>query len=182
VSSFAWGVIGILGGLLVMALGDLVSEEVRGWLDLLPCGILRLAARRLDPETREAIYEEDWLPELIYALRGAESRPITRVVKGVCFATGLFISARRVEAIPRAVNTTASTAVSAGVASATAEAFASVLTVIEVKDSDTARARDAVSKLRDRIGSRAFPGQLLPGDTKQQPDVLIWTSHPGAPH
>lgn len=113
----------LVGGFLVIALGDLVSEEVRGWLDLLPRGILHLAARRLAPETREAIYEEDWLPELIYALRGAESRPITRVVKGIYFALGLLISARKVEVIPPAVSTAASVVVAAGVVSATAEVF-----------------------------------------------------------
>jgi hypothetical protein len=146
-----------VGGLLVIAFGDLVSEEVRGWLDLLPRGILRLAARRLAPETREAIYEEDWLPELIYALSGAESRPITRLVKGTYFSLGLFISARRVEAIPPTASTRASAAGLAGTASATSEAFGSFLTMIQLNDSEIARARDAVSELRERMGSRAFP-------------------------
>lgn len=128
-SGFAWATICFLGGLLLITFGDLVSEEVRGWLDLLPRSILRLAARRLEPETRQAIYEDDWLPELIYALRGAESRPITRVIKGTCFALGLFISARKIEAIPPTVSTTASVEVVAGVASATAEAFGPHLNV-----------------------------------------------------
>jgi hypothetical protein len=104
VSGFAWAAICFMDAALIMALGDLASEEIRGWLDLLPRGILHLAAMRLDPEMREAIYQEDWLPELIYALRGAESRPITRLIKGTYFALGLFISARKVEAIPSDVS------------------------------------------------------------------------------
>jgi hypothetical protein len=78
------------------ALGDLVSEEIRGWLDLAPRGVLRLAAAQLPSEVREGIYEGEWLPDLIYELRGAESRPITRVIRGTSFALGLLIAARRI--------------------------------------------------------------------------------------
>ena len=93
-TGLAWGVLCVLGMFLLAALGDLVSEEIRGWLDLAPRAILRLAAARLDPGLREAIYQEEWLPELIYVLRGAESRPITRLIRGVRFAFGLLLSAR----------------------------------------------------------------------------------------
>lgn len=106
-SGFAWAVTCFLGGLLTIAFGELVSEEVRGWLDLLPRGVLWLAARRLDPHKREVIYEDDWLPELTYALRGDESRPITRVIKGTYFALGLFIATRKVQAIPPTASTAA---------------------------------------------------------------------------
>ena len=91
-----WAVLGFLGVLLVAALGDLVSEEIRGWLDLIPRGILRLAAVQLDQAQRETIYQDEWLPELQFALRGAESRPITRLILGTRYALGLLIAARRV--------------------------------------------------------------------------------------
>lgn len=91
-----WVVLGFVSAALLAALGDLVSEEIRGWLDLLPRGILRLAAAELEPAQRETIYEEEWLPELCFALRGAESRPITRLIIGAWYAIGLLISARRV--------------------------------------------------------------------------------------
>jgi len=91
-----WTVLGFLGAFLVVALGDLVSEEIRGWLDLVPRGILRLAAARLEPAQRETIYSEEWLPELCYALRGAESRPVTRLVLGIRYALRLLVAARRV--------------------------------------------------------------------------------------
>jgi hypothetical protein len=72
-TGWIWGVLCLVGVFLFAGLGDLVSEEIRGWLDLAPHAILRLAAARLDPKWREAVYEEDWLPELAYLLRGDES-------------------------------------------------------------------------------------------------------------
>jgi hypothetical protein len=78
------------------ALGDLVSEEIRGWLDLAPRAILRLASTQLESSQRETIYRDEWLPELVYVLRGAESRPITRLIRGTSFALGLLIAARRI--------------------------------------------------------------------------------------
>jgi ThiF family len=93
-TGLAWGALGLIGMFLFGALGDLVSEEIRAWLDLVPHAILRLAAAQLDPELRESIYEGEWLPELIYILRGAESRPITRLIRGMRFALGLLFSAR----------------------------------------------------------------------------------------
>jgi hypothetical protein len=95
-TSYLWAGLYILGGLALMALGDLVSEEIRGWLDLVPQGILRLAAGRLTDVGKVTIYEDEWLPELTYILRGAESRPITRVIIGTKFALGILASANRI--------------------------------------------------------------------------------------
>jgi hypothetical protein len=92
-TGLVWGVLCFLGTFLFVALGDLVSEEIRGWLDLAPRAILRLAAARLDPELREIIYENEWVPELVYGLRGAEARPITRLIWGTKFAIGLLLAA-----------------------------------------------------------------------------------------
>jgi hypothetical protein len=94
--ALVWAALGLLGVFLSAALGDLVSEEIRGWLDLVPRAILRLAAVQLDPDLRESIYEGEWLPDLIYELRGAESRPITRLIRGIPFALGLLMAARRI--------------------------------------------------------------------------------------
>lgn len=95
-TTFAWAVLGFIGMLLLVAIGDLASEEVRGWLDLMPRAILRLAAVGLGPDMREAIYDEEWLPELIYILRGTESRPITRLIRGTTYAVGLLISVHHI--------------------------------------------------------------------------------------
>jgi hypothetical protein len=110
VTDWAWAGLSVIGAVLLAALGDLVSEEIRGWLDLVPRAILRVAATQLDPAQRETIYQDEWLPELCYALRGAESRPITRLILGTYYAAGILISARRVarrlnRSLPAAVST-----------------------------------------------------------------------------
>jgi len=82
-----------IGLIALSTLGDLVSEEIRGWLDLLPYGILRFAAAiHLDPFQYVTIYEDEWMPELAYILKGAESRPITRIVSGLYFSISLLVS------------------------------------------------------------------------------------------
>lgn len=120
-------ILGVLAFLVLAVVGDLVSEEIRGWLDLIPRGILRLAAMQLDKAQRETIYEEEWLPELEFALKGDESRPIMRLIIGIWFAAGLVIAARRVA---RRVNRTPQTLASAPVAEARATALpADVITM-----------------------------------------------------
>jgi hypothetical protein len=58
------GVIGWLaamaGGLVLVMLADLVSEELRERLDRLPFSLLRVARRRLPPELRESIHDQEW--------------------------------------------------------------------------------------------------------------------------
>jgi len=95
VSGLLWGIVGVLSGFGLAAIGDMVSEEVRDRLDHLPHAILRLAGRRLDPAKRVLLYEEVWLPDLAYHLRGDEARPVTRLYHGTCFALGMLASAHR---------------------------------------------------------------------------------------
>jgi hypothetical protein len=85
-----------IGGVLVAVLGELINEEIRGWIDYLPRVILQLVARRLDPAGKITIYEDEWLPELTCILRGADARPISRVILGVKYSAGLLIKARRI--------------------------------------------------------------------------------------
>lgn len=101
-SPWLWAIAGCGTALITATVGDLVSEEIRGWLDLAPRAILRLAATQLDPAQRETTYHDEWLPELCYALRGAESRPITRLARGTAYAASLLRSARRVGQIKAA--------------------------------------------------------------------------------
>jgi hypothetical protein len=96
VTGFLWSGLGVLGTLCMTAIGDMVSEEVRDRPDHLPHAILRLAARRLDPKQRATLYEETWLPDLAYFLKGDEGRPVTRLYHGICFAIGILVSARRI--------------------------------------------------------------------------------------
>jgi hypothetical protein len=77
------------------AIGDMVSDEVRDRLDHLPHAILRLAALRLAPAERVILYEDLWLPDLAYYLKGDEARPVTHLIDGTMYALGILLSARR---------------------------------------------------------------------------------------
>lgn len=94
-----WVVLAGLGafvvGLVGAVVGDLLSEEVRDRLDELPEWLLRLAAQRLPADLREDRLAE-WRGELHQFLRGAEARPVTRLVRGVRYATGLLHVASRI--------------------------------------------------------------------------------------
>ena len=89
-----------LGGVLIAVLGELINEEMRGWIDYLPRVILRLAATRLDPASKITMYEDEWLPELTCILSGAEARPISRVILGMKYSAGFLIKARRIASQP----------------------------------------------------------------------------------
>jgi uncharacterized membrane protein len=95
-TGYLWAALGLLAGLIMTALGDMASEEIRDRLDHLPHAILRLAARQLTPGQRATIYEEEWLPELAYILKGAETRPVTRLITGIWYALGILASAHRI--------------------------------------------------------------------------------------
>jgi len=101
----------------------LVSEEIRGWLDLVPRGLLWLAAGQLNESQRQTIYREEWLPDLELKLIEAGSRPITRLIIGIRHSIGPVLAARfvgrRVRRMP-----IPETFAHAGVAEARAEARA----------------------------------------------------------
>jgi hypothetical protein len=85
-----------IAAVLLAALSGLIGDEVRGWLELVPRGILRLVAMRLPASLRQAVYNEEWLPELIFILRNAAGRPITRLITGTWYAVSMIRSAGRV--------------------------------------------------------------------------------------
>jgi hypothetical protein len=78
---------------LLAALGEIVSEEIRARLDRIPIALLKAASRRLSPDLRTEFYEQAWLPELHEALRGDEAMPITRLILGIRFAARLLLAA-----------------------------------------------------------------------------------------
>ena len=98
-SGLSW-VMGLVAMFVFAAIGDMVSDEIRGWLDRLPRGVLKLATLRLDPADRETTYEEVWGPDLDYYLKGDESRPITRLIRGMAFAVSLAWRVRSPDAPP----------------------------------------------------------------------------------
>ncbi|MFI9552028.1 hypothetical protein [Nonomuraea endophytica] len=88
-----------IGAILGTALAELVSEEIRGRLDRIPEGLLRLARRRLPEDMRVPLHDEEWYPELQEVLKGEDARPITRLVTGVRFSLGLIRTANVVASI-----------------------------------------------------------------------------------
>lgn len=101
------GIAGLIGGIVITTFLALTSKELMGWLDRAPQAVLRLAALQLHPTQRESLYSEEWLPELLFILREADGRPITRFIRGVTFALGLVIAARRVSRLRPSASTQA---------------------------------------------------------------------------
>lgn len=93
-NAFLLGILSsIVGGLVAAGFGEILSQEIRDRLDHLPHAILRLAARRLCPAQRASIYEDEWMPELTFILKGDEARPITRLYHGTRYAVGILATA-----------------------------------------------------------------------------------------
>jgi hypothetical protein len=81
---------------LLAALGELVSDEIRSRLDRIPFLILRAAASRVPLDQRAELYYETWLGELHYILRGDQAMPITRLIHGTRYAFRLWLAASRI--------------------------------------------------------------------------------------
>jgi hypothetical protein len=81
---------------LLATLSGLISDEVRGWLDRVPLGILWLVALRLPVGLRQVVYREEWLPDLIEHLQKADGRPITRLIFGIGYAADMARGAGKV--------------------------------------------------------------------------------------
>ena len=88
--------VGLAVAVLLTVVGELVRAEIRGRLDRIPAALLAMAARRLPPEQREAHYVKEWLPELEHILQGDQATPITRLIHGIQYAAGLWLSAPRI--------------------------------------------------------------------------------------
>jgi hypothetical protein len=91
VSRWVLGLAALIIVVLGKVLGELVTDEVRGWIDRFPSGILRFAAAQLPPGQRETVYEDEWSPALASSVRGTEARPLTRLMKGMVFSIGRLI-------------------------------------------------------------------------------------------
>jgi hypothetical protein len=89
-------VVGLVVAMLLAVIGDLVRAEIRGRLDRIPLALLAMAARRLPPDQYEAHYANEWLPELDHVLQDDQATPITRLIHGIQYAAGLWLSAPRI--------------------------------------------------------------------------------------
>lgn len=81
---------------LLAALSGLIGDEVRGQLERLPFGILWLVAGRLPADLRQAVYREEWRPDLIQHMQEADGRPITRLIVGIKYAADMARGAGKV--------------------------------------------------------------------------------------
>lgn len=72
----------------LVALGDLISEQIRVRLDRIPYALLRVAIRRLPLEIRADVGDE-WEAELHEILRGKRAYPVTRLFFGFRYVLGL---------------------------------------------------------------------------------------------
>jgi hypothetical protein len=91
----AWG---LIAGAVGMAIGDLVSSEIRGRLERIPLWLIRVAARHLDRDARESGVAE-WTAELHAVLRehDADAIPLAGLAIGIRFALGVIRAARTIE-------------------------------------------------------------------------------------
>ena len=94
--SALWTFLSLASAVLIAALGELVSDEIRARLDRIPFALLAVAARRLSAGQRADLHEQAWLPELHHILRGDQAMPITRLIRGTGFALGLWFAAPRI--------------------------------------------------------------------------------------
>jgi len=91
--------LGLVVAVLIAAVGELVSDEIRARLDRIPLALLAAASRRIAPEFRTELYDEAWLPELQHILQGDEAMPITRLIHGTRYAVRLWLSAPHISRV-----------------------------------------------------------------------------------
>ncbi len=101
-------------------IGRMLQEEAVRRLSRIPFALISRASARLPRELREEVAAE-WRAELDFALRGADGRPLTRLLRGIRYAAGLLMSApaiadglrgtsRRLLRIARAIGAAGATA------------------------------------------------------------------------
>jgi hypothetical protein len=93
-----------IGGLVItgMAIGVakavmsvMIREEMQTRLGRLPFVLIRLASARVPRDLRDDLAAE-WKAELEFVLTGTDGLPLTRLVRGIRYATGLLLSAREI--------------------------------------------------------------------------------------
>ena len=93
-TAWLWFVLLFAGSTLLAVVHSVISQEISGWLRLVPYGILWLAAvLLLEPGQRDAIYRDEWRPELEHIMSHAETRPITWLIIGTKYSLGLLVVA-----------------------------------------------------------------------------------------
>lgn len=83
----------VFAAVLAAAVLDMLKDEARGWIERTPYLMLRLARRRLPPEQRQRLHDQEWLPELERVCGMLDAVPLTRLVVGTRLAFQLARSA-----------------------------------------------------------------------------------------
>lgn len=86
-------IIGMAIGIVKAAIGEMVQEEVSTRLGRIPFALIQLACMQVPPELRDDLAAE-WNAELEYLLSDTDGMPLTRLVRGIRYSSGLLISAR----------------------------------------------------------------------------------------
>jgi hypothetical protein len=87
----------IIAALVIAAVANMVSEEVRTRLEKLPRTLIWLAALWL-PRDQRPSRRVEWLGELDVTMLERDGLPVTRLLAGTEFALGLFFRAEAVRA------------------------------------------------------------------------------------
>jgi HJR/Mrr/RecB family endonuclease len=89
--TFAWVILALLFmlGLLKGAASEMFQEEAKTRLEHLPSTLIRLAALALPKEVRDDTAAE-WQAELTSVLCDTDGLPLTRLLRGVLYAAGMF--------------------------------------------------------------------------------------------
>jgi Restriction endonuclease len=92
--SFAWVILGALGVLWILkgAASEMLQEEAKTRMEHLPGTLIRLAGLGLPKEMRNDTVAE-WQAELASVLSDTDGLPLTRLLRGVLYAAGMFRAA-----------------------------------------------------------------------------------------
>ena len=86
----------LFGGTLIWrTVGAMCAEEINTRIGLLPNALLRVAALRLPHGIRSDLADE-WTAELDFIVSGTDGLPMTRLLRGLRFATSLLLTAKSV--------------------------------------------------------------------------------------
>jgi hypothetical protein len=80
------------GGVLKAVMSGMMQEEASTRLNRIPLALIRLATTRVPDELRAELAAE-WTAVLELVLRGTEGMPLTKLWRGIRYASGLLLSA-----------------------------------------------------------------------------------------
>jgi hypothetical protein len=92
----ALATIGVAVGVAKAVMGVMIREEMQTRLGRLPFVLIRLASARVPRADLRDDLAAEWNAELEFVLTGTDGLPLTRLMRGVRYSTGLLLSAREI--------------------------------------------------------------------------------------